>query len=196
MRKYKYHLLAQPYVFLENIWKRFVATGHGALLLAEHRGEAIGGILFLHWKDTLYYKFNASAADELGYRPNDFVLWNGIQYAKARGLSYLDFGLSDLDQEGLLRYKRKYATEEKVISFLKHAPTSTAAERQLHGLLGKLTGLLTFFDGNQFYRFIQDDTAGVYFNIAEAVTNVALAAGLIAIAAGRAGLTLRCASCP
>ncbi len=143
VRKYKYHLLAQPYAFLENIWKRFVATGNGALLLAEYQGKAIGGILFLHWKDTLYYKFNASAADALGCRPNDLVLWHGIQYAKAQGFSYLDFGLSDLDQEGLLRYKRKYATEEKLISFLKHASAPTPAERQLRCLLGELTGLLT-----------------------------------------------------
>jgi len=29
----------------------------------------------------------------------------------------------------------------------------------------RLSGLITFFDATQFYRFFQDDTAGIYFNI-------------------------------
>lgn len=39
-------------------------------------------------------------------------MWQGIQYGKAKGYTHLDFGLSDWDQEGLVRYKRKFATTD------------------------------------------------------------------------------------
>jgi hypothetical protein len=145
VRKYKYGLLAQPYSFFQNIWQQFVERGQGVLMVATRQDEIIGGVMFLEWKDGLYYKLNASAADNLGYRPNDALIWEGIKYAKGRGYSFLDFGLSDWDQEGLLRFKRKFATEEKTISFLKYCPRqhSTEQERQVQPLLSQLTGLLT-----------------------------------------------------
>lgn len=148
VRKHKYQLLAQPYRFFEHIWQQFIEGDCGLLLLAEYQGEVIGGVLFLEWKDGLYYKFNASNPDHLCRRPNDLLIWTGIQYAKAKGYTHLDFGLSDWDQEGLLRYKRKYATVEKTISFLRwdNAPgtsTETGTARHMSELLPQLTNLFT-----------------------------------------------------
>jgi CelD/BcsL family acetyltransferase involved in cellulose biosynthesis len=145
VRKYKYGLLAQPYSFFQNIWRHFMEAQHGFLLLAVYGKTIVAGDLFLDWKDTLYYKFNASNLAELSHRPNDLLIWKGLQLAKEKGLRYLDFGLSDIDQEGLLRYKRKFGTEEKEISFLRHecdgAPS--AAVKQMQDLLGRLTARFT-----------------------------------------------------
>jgi CelD/BcsL family acetyltransferase involved in cellulose biosynthesis len=145
VRKYKYGLLAQPYCFFQNIWRQFVETDNGFLLLAISEDKIIAGDFFLVWKDTLYYKFNASLPGDLAHRPNDLLIWEGIQLAKTRGLTYLDFGLSDIDQEGLIRYKRKFGTEEGTISFLRHTPNGppTRAEKELRELLGKLTNRFT-----------------------------------------------------
>jgi CelD/BcsL family acetyltransferase involved in cellulose biosynthesis len=145
VRKYKYGLLAQPYSFFQNIWRQFVDSQHGFLLLAIHEEKIVAGDFFLDWKDTLYYKFNASLPGDLPYRPNDMLIWEGVQQAKERGFTYLDFGLSDIDQDGLIRYKRKFGTEEKTISFLRHTPNGppTPAERELRELLGKLTNRFT-----------------------------------------------------
>ena len=73
------------------------------------------------------------------------MLWEGIKYAKTHGFKFLDFGLSDLDQEGLLRYKRQFATEEKRIYFLRHRPSEvqTIQEQQIRRLLPALTNLFT-----------------------------------------------------
>jgi CelD/BcsL family acetyltransferase involved in cellulose biosynthesis len=145
IRKYKYGLLAQPYRFFQNIWRRFVESQHGFLLLAMHDDKIVAGDFFLEWKDTLYYKFNASLPGDLAHRPNDLLIWEGIRNGKERGLDYLDFGLSDIDQEGLVRYKRKFGTEEKIISFLRHEPNGgpTEAQREIRELLGKLTSRFT-----------------------------------------------------
>jgi CelD/BcsL family acetyltransferase involved in cellulose biosynthesis len=145
VRKYKYHLVAQPYRFFESIWDHFVENGRGFLKVAVHQDEIIGGVLFLAWKDKLYYKFNASAPTHLSLRPNDLVVWNGIRFGKTKGYTYLDFGLSDWDQEGLVGYERKFATEEKTISFLRYSPnrTPTEGQIQLRGLLSQMTDLFT-----------------------------------------------------
>lgn len=143
LRKYKYHLLAQPYCFFENIWNNFIEIQKGALMVAEFRSEIVGGVLFIEWQDKLYYKFNASNPDYISLRPNDLVVWEGIKYGQAKGYSYLDFGRSDWDHEGLLRYKRKFSSEEKTISILQYRPdeTPTQKEKQMRNLLPQLTNL-------------------------------------------------------
>lgn len=144
VRKHKYHMLAQPYSFFENIWREFVECDAGQLLLASHAGELIGGTFFLTWRNSFYYKFNASDTSQLTLRPNDLLIWEGIQRAKARGCTHLDFGLSDWNQEGLIRFKRKFASEEKTIFFLRCGEsTPTGQERQFMSLLPQLTSLLT-----------------------------------------------------
>jgi len=146
VRKYKYHLVAQPYSFFENIWEQFFTKGNGFLILAEHKGEFIGGVFFLVWQNKLYYKFNASNPEYLSLRPNDLVIWEAIQLGKQKGLKLFDFGISDWDQEGLVRYKRKYATEEKTVSFLRYTPNGwepSAQASQIGALFPKLTDLFT-----------------------------------------------------
>ncbi|MEW5959595.1 MAG: GNAT family N-acetyltransferase [Chloroflexota bacterium] len=144
MRKYKYRILAQPYRFFEHIWTHLIEKQHGCLLLATHQERVIAGILFLEWKNTLYYKFNASDPAYLSLRPNDLLIWQGIQYGQTRGYTCLDFGLSDWDQEGLVRYKRKFASTEKTISFLRHSPNGASPQAEhLSRLLPQLTDLFT-----------------------------------------------------
>jgi CelD/BcsL family acetyltransferase involved in cellulose biosynthesis len=142
VRKYKYHLLAQPYAFFESIWRHFVEAQRGALLLAVHDGWIIGGVMLLEWQGGLYYKFNASVAATLSCRPNDLLMWETIKYGQERGCSHLDLGLSDWDQEGLIRYKRKFATCEGVISSLQHSPDAEQLRRQceMRSMFGRLTG--------------------------------------------------------
>lgn len=145
IRKYKYRLLAQPYRFFQNIWRIFSADSRAALMLAETEGQVVGAVMYLEWGSTLYYKFSASSASHLEYRPTDLLIWEGIKLAKSRGLGFLDLGLSDWDQDGLIRYKRKFATEEGRITFLHHASDKPVSkqEQQVPPLLGTFTDLLT-----------------------------------------------------
>lgn len=141
IRKYKYGMLAQPFSFFENIWRHFAERGQGFLLLATFGDRIVGGVMLLRWKDTLYYKFNASAYADQSHRPNDLMVWESIKHGKALGCSRFDFGLSDWDQEGLLRFKRKFGATEKTISFLRHDGNHDAAAyaREARDLLGDMT---------------------------------------------------------
>ena len=164
VRKQKYGMLAQPYSFFENIWDQFMAHDQGFLMVATLDDKVIGATLFLIWQDTVYYKFNASDASAATYRMNDLLIWEAIKYAKQRGLARWDFGLSDWDQEGLLRFKRKYATEEKTISFLRYTPEGYTNPQgsEFRSMLNKIVEMVTDKDvpdaiteraGDTLYRF-------------------------------------------
>ena len=144
IRKYKYRLLAQPFRFFESIWREFVETRNGCLMLATHEGRVVAGVMFLAWKGTLYYKFNASVPANLPHRPNDRLMWEGIKYGQANGCTSLDFGLSDWDQDGLIRYKRKFATSEKTISFLRYPAGACQAQHE-SAVRAALSGLTELF---------------------------------------------------
>ena len=143
LRKSKYRLLAQPLTFFENVFHEFARTGGVNVLIAERDGEPIAGIVLLEWNGTLYYKFNASLDQR--YCPNDLLAWHALQYGRQRGMVRLDFGLSDLEQPGLIRYKRKFATDEREISFLHWRPDgyANAKGEQASQILGQVTRWLT-----------------------------------------------------
>jgi CelD/BcsL family acetyltransferase involved in cellulose biosynthesis len=144
LRKHKYRLLAQPLAFFENIWHEFHDSGRCVTLLASLDGEVIAGALFLEWNDVLYYKFGASEPAHLRARPNDAVYWTGIQRGVERGLRLVDWGLSDLDQPGLVAFKRKWASVERRIITLRSGTWPQRPEQEQFGReLGELTRLLT-----------------------------------------------------
>lgn len=143
LRKHKYRLLAQPFAFFERIWQEFSVRDGIVTLLARANGEPIAGAVYLVWNDVVYYKFGASLASALSLRPNDAVAWAALRWASERGLRLLDWGLSDLDQPGLVAYKRKWASQERRIVTLCSPSPSDDSDRELDGLLGELTRLLT-----------------------------------------------------
>lgn len=143
LRKRKYRLLAQPLELFGRIWEAF-ARHDGVVTLLAYTGDTlIAGAVFLTWNDTLYYKFGASAPEHLPLRPNDAVFWAGIRWGLERGLTWLDWGLSDLDQPGLIAYKRKWATAERRIVTLRSTGTGPPGHREMDAVLDELTGLLT-----------------------------------------------------
>ena len=145
IRARKYRLLPQPFAFFERLHAEFAATGDLAVLIAEVDGAAVAATFFIAWHDTLYYKFNASRLDALEVRPNDLLIWAGIEHAQSRGLKRLDFGLSDLDQPGLIAFKEKYATETGLISSLRDTRphVGPAHETELMETLNELTDAFT-----------------------------------------------------
>lgn len=146
IRKYKYRLLAQPYQFFENIWDFFLESKKLYMLVAVYEKKIVASSIFLGWRHTLYYKFSASDPSYLIHcRPNDLLIWEAIKLGKNYEYHLLDFGLSDYDQDGLIRFKRQFGTEEKEIIHLRYVPEIMDGQMSIEGqrLLGNLTSLLT-----------------------------------------------------
>ena len=143
LRKRKYRLLAQPAELFENIWDAFAPDDAIVTMLAYTGERLIAGAVFLAWGDTLYYKFGASLHEHLALRPNDAIFWAGIRWGVQRGAQLLDWGLSDLDQPGLIAYKRKWATKERRIVTLRAGGEQARSSPEAGSMLGTLTELLT-----------------------------------------------------
>jgi CelD/BcsL family acetyltransferase involved in cellulose biosynthesis len=143
LRKRKYRMLAQPLDFFERIWEHFAPGDAVLTVLAMAGDEPVAGALYLVWDDVAHYKFGASIPERLALRPNEAVHWAAIRWAMERGLTLLDWGLSDLDQPGLLRFKRKWGSVERRIVTLRGGPPPSAASAEIGALLGEVTRLLT-----------------------------------------------------
>ena len=118
VRKHKYGLLAQPRAFFEALRTQFAAVDGWFPLAARHEDQIIAVTVYLRWGDTLYYKFNASLPDALPLRPNNLLVDAGVELACALGCRRIDFGASDGDQPGLVRFKRQFAAAEESITVL------------------------------------------------------------------------------
>jgi CelD/BcsL family acetyltransferase involved in cellulose biosynthesis len=143
LRKRKYRLLAQPRLFFENLHQIFLMDDYSAVLLAELDGIPLAGILLLNWGTTAYYKFNASLDQRC--RPNDLLMWHAMLFGQQNGLKKLDLGLSDSEQTGLTRYKEKFSTEERTISFVERASSLNRAlsEQDASKVLADMSQMLT-----------------------------------------------------
>jgi CelD/BcsL family acetyltransferase involved in cellulose biosynthesis len=145
LRKSKYRLLAQPLAFFEALARRFQAAHRWHALGAWNGDRLVAGTIYLHWGDTLYCKFNASAPDALDTRPNDLLTWEGIELAAARGCRRLDLGPSDDNQPGLIRFKRQFGAHERELRFLRLVPRGWDDRPALASmrLMGDITRLMT-----------------------------------------------------
>jgi len=144
-RKRRHSLLAQPVSFFENIWAHFAPIDGIVIALAEYEGEVIAGSLNLVWGDVWYHKFSASNGDFLHLKPNEALAWRCMRVARERGLTSYDWGVSDLDQPGLIEYKRKFASDERIVTVLRHIPEGWADPHAAEAgrVLGELTEVLT-----------------------------------------------------
>ena len=95
----------------------------GVLLGAYDRsGKFIAGNFYLICGNTLYYKFNTSCKEALSLRPNNFLFWEGVKFAKERGLEFVDLGSSGHHQKGLILYKDHTGAEKQDIVHLGFEP--------------------------------------------------------------------------
>jgi lipid II:glycine glycyltransferase (peptidoglycan interpeptide bridge formation enzyme) len=90
-----------PLAYYEQIWRSF--QGHVHLLLAEHRGNILAGILLLAFGDTVYYKMGGWLGTHQDVRPNELLHWEGMRWARDQGYRYYDLeGIEPTDGEAIL----------------------------------------------------------------------------------------------
>jgi CelD/BcsL family acetyltransferase involved in cellulose biosynthesis len=113
----------QPRRFFEELWEGMLEPGLGFVLLARAEGRVIAGAVFLHSPRRMTYKFGASDTHAWGLRPNNLIMAEAIRLACEGGQAEFDFGRTDLEDEGLRRFKRGFGADERPLV------TSTIADR-------------------------------------------------------------------
>lgn len=139
----KHGLPPQPDRFFEGFQKHILDSGMGFVSLAMLGEDVLAACVFMRYKDTLYYKYGASHDEGLVHRPNHGIMWDAMQYGIGEGVRILDFGRSDLDGEGLIKFKRGWGTIETEITYAQVGTTGRpAAGASGGGLLDRLKPLI------------------------------------------------------
>lgn len=115
----KHGIPPQPDRFFELFHETLIAGGMGHVSIATYEGEAIAASVFLCYKGILYHKFNASDEAFLHLSANPGILWDAIRWGCLQGYGLADLGRSDLDGEGLIKYKRGWGAVETTLRYFR-----------------------------------------------------------------------------
>ncbi len=107
----------QPRRYFDLLWTSMIEPGNGVVALAEQRGEVIAGAVFLTGGRTVTYKYGASDDRFWPVRPNHAVMARAIDWAADRGFGWFDFGRSDLDNPGLVRFKETWGATTTPLTY-------------------------------------------------------------------------------
>ncbi len=145
----------QPKSFIARFEKLF-AAGHGCVWVVEDGGEPICAAVFLTQGRTVTYKYSASAGASLNKRPNNLLLLEAVRFYAEQGFERIELGRTDLDQEGLRRFKRSLGAEEIPLAYTyltEPAPLGepslkeramTATIRRSPAVVGRLAGQMLY----------------------------------------------------
>ena len=106
----------QPKRFIRRFEDLF-AEGLGFVGIVLDENRPIAAAVFLTHKTTITYKYGASEARGLSKRPNHLLFSEVIRWACDAGFQTLDFGRTDLDNEGLRSFKRSWGADENELSY-------------------------------------------------------------------------------
>jgi lipid II:glycine glycyltransferase (peptidoglycan interpeptide bridge formation enzyme) len=136
----KLGVLPQPQAFFKNLYRHIISQNLGFTILAKSEGKTIAGVIFLTYKDTVYYKYNASDKNYLQKRPNHLIIWEAIRYAHNHNYKRLDFGRCAPEDEGLKTYKSRWGAREINLPYYYYP---------------KIKGVTTISEGSIRYRTMQ-----------------------------------------
>jgi CelD/BcsL family acetyltransferase involved in cellulose biosynthesis len=139
----RHGVLPQPDSLFRSIQQHLLGRGLGFLGVATIGGEIVAASLFLHWKDTIVYKYGASDDRALPSAANYAVMWDALCWGCEQGFTWFDFGRSDLAGEGLLQFKRGWGSEEQDLVYARRSDAATTRANDEPGLQERLKPLIS-----------------------------------------------------
>ncbi len=123
----KHGMPAQPVRFFYGLWDAFAQQNKMKLLLAEHEGTVIAGMVLLGSGTTLRYAYGASDERFLHLAPNNLLMWTAISWGCTHGYQRLDMGRTALENEGLMEFKRRWGALQELLPYYYYPTTAGLA---------------------------------------------------------------------
>jgi CelD/BcsL family acetyltransferase involved in cellulose biosynthesis len=114
----RHHLPPQPKTWFRNLARNMGEALH--IRVARKNGAPVATLLTLRHRGNVIYKYGCSdgAFHQLGGMP--FLFWKLIEESKASGAERIDFGRSEMENEGLVAFKDKFGTTKKTLTYFRH----------------------------------------------------------------------------
>jgi lipid II:glycine glycyltransferase (peptidoglycan interpeptide bridge formation enzyme) len=131
----KHGVPCQPKVFFEKIAEYMMSKGVAFILLATCDSQVISASLFIRFKKSIYYKYNASDPAYLASKtPNHLLIWELVKKACNEGFQTIDFGRTAKDNKGLVRYKKMWGAKAHDLPYYYYPAIKGAASNAESGL--------------------------------------------------------------
>ena len=120
MTRRRHHMLPQPRAWFRNLVKASGSTAE--IRVARKDGHAIAAVLVLRHRNSVVYKYGCSdeRVHQLGGMP--LLFWNLVEESKEAGFEHIDFGRSDLDQQGLMTFKDRLGARRRLLKYYRSRP--------------------------------------------------------------------------
>jgi FemAB-related protein (PEP-CTERM system-associated) len=123
----KHGMPAQPPHYFLSLWDTFAASGSLQLLLAEHQGRIIAGMILFASGTTVRYAYGASDERYLSLAPNNLLMWSAIAWGCTNGYQVLDLGRTACDNSGLMEFKRRWGAVQEPLPYYYYPRTAGLA---------------------------------------------------------------------
>jgi len=116
----RHGLPPQPYRFFKKIYDHIISKNLGFVALAYYRGKKVAGAMFFNFGDKSMFKFGASDYTYQDLRANNLIMWEAIKWHTQHGYRSLCFGRTDVDNEGLRRFKMGWGAQERILNYYRY----------------------------------------------------------------------------
>jgi CelD/BcsL family acetyltransferase involved in cellulose biosynthesis len=159
MTRRRLGLPAQPRRFFRRLWRDVLAPGLGHLTVVEAAGVPVAAAAFLEWNDVTIYKYGASDPAAWHLRPNNLLFAEEIEAACLAGRATFHFGRTDVDDQGLRRFKLGWGAEEMPLRTTCFGATGPRLERSgppplLRALVRRSPPFVARTVGTALYRYV------------------------------------------
>jgi lipid II:glycine glycyltransferase (peptidoglycan interpeptide bridge formation enzyme) len=116
-------LLPQPQAWYRNLLA--CASPNLEIRLARKDSIPIAAIMTLRHRGTVVYKYGCSDQKFHHLAGMPFLFWKLIEEAKTAGAEQIDFGRTDLENGGLIRFKDRFGTTRRRLTYFRSPVTTT-----------------------------------------------------------------------
>jgi hypothetical protein len=114
----RHRLLPQPRAWFRNL---IACMGHNVeIRVARKDTIPIAAILTLRHRCTAVYKYGCSNEEFHHLAGMPFLFWKLIEESKREGAERIDFGRTDLDNDGLIGFKNRFGTSRRQLTYLRY----------------------------------------------------------------------------